>query len=52
MYMTTFLRAIQKYEGLTRNDGKGIVSVEQLAPSVERLLTAIGNAVTPKPKTV
>jgi len=39
-----FLARYPEYEGLTTNDGKGIVAVEELAPSVEKLLTAIGTA--------
>ena len=37
-----FLARYPEYEGLTTNDGKGIVVVEELAPSVEKLLSAIG----------
>ena len=46
-----FLARYREYEGLTTNDGKGIVQVEELAPSVERLLTAIGQSFAPKPTT-
>jgi|SRR5262245_34194425 len=44
-----FLARYPEYEGLTTNNGKGIVAVEELAPSVERLLTSIGQsfALTP-----
>jgi hypothetical protein len=45
-----YLARYPEYEGLTTNDGKGIVAVEELVPSAERLLTAIGRALTPKPK--
>ena len=45
-----FLARYPEYEGLTTNDGKGIVAVEELAPSAEKLLTGVGNALAPKPK--
>ena len=40
--MTTFW-TYPEYEGLTTSYGKGIVVVEELAPSIERL-AAIGTA--------
>jgi hypothetical protein len=40
-----------EYEGLTTNNGNGIVVVEELTNSVETLMTAIGDMFTPKPST-